>query len=355
MFIGKSELLGRYNNIRNILALGKLDAVLISSSQNIFYLSNFKSLSHDEREAFVLVEPDSMTMISSALFTSQLEHVHAGLKIITDSKGMYASLRELCKNKRIGFEEHDLRMNEYEFLLKSAVSLKGISKQLLNFRSIKSSYEIEAMKEVEKITQTCLDGIIKSIRTGQTEREIAWLIEQNFRELGAEGSAFPPIVASGPNSGSPHHTCSDRVIQNGDIVLLDIGARKDEYCGDITRTCMVGGETDQYTQTYNLVKKAHDTGLSLIKPGVKFADVDLGVRKVFEDAGELEQYVHTSGHGLGVGIHEYPSISYKAEGTLEEGMVITMEPGLYYDWGGVRIEDVVVVTKDGFDTISRLD
>jgi len=148
---------------------------------------------------------------------------------------------------------------------------------------------------------------------------------------------------------------SNRIIQENDIVMIDCGGKKDGYCGDLTRTYVLGKPSRIYNDVYKIVLQAQKTALGQIKDGVKIADIDLAVRKIFEEAGLIDHYWHTTGHGLGIGIHEYPSLHFSVQGLLQRGMVITVEPGLYFDWGGIRIEDVVVVTKTGFTTLSNLN
>lgn len=355
MKFSKSEINKRWQKIRIVLEKQKSDGILVSSKSNLFYLSNFQSLSFDEREAFFLITQDNIYLLTSLMYQSQFAEIFDGIKIETSKKSMYELLLLIIENKSIGFEEQDLKVNEYNFLKKKVKKLTPIAQQLKTLRSIKSLEEIQLIKVAEKITQKALNQIMPAIKPGQTEKQIAKMIELEMEKLEADGVGFPSIIASGSNSGVPHHNTRENLIQNDNIILMDIGAKKDGYSGDLTRTIFIGNKTDLYQKTYDLVQQAHDLALSSIKAGAKIADIDLTVRNFFQENGVLDYYIHTTGHGLGIALHEFPSISYKTEGLLEEGMVITIEPGLYYDWGGVRIEDVVSVTKNGFEPISKFN
>ena len=352
MKLSKSEISKRWQKIRNILISEKLDGILVSLKANLFYLSNFQTVSYDEREAFLLFEKDKLKLITSLMYQSQFSDIYPGIEIITDQKGIYEILGKLISDKNIGIEDQDLKVIEYQYLTKKASSLVNLEKKLNTLRSIKDPKEIALIKKAENISQKALEYTLAKIKPGLTEKQIAKIFAYKIEKLGADEMGFPTIVASGANSGAPHHSTGNRVIQNVDIVLIDCGAKKGGYSGDITRTMILGDSNENYKRIYNQVLKAHDLALSAIKAKVKIGNIDMVVRNFFKDKGVLDHYIHTTGHGLGIALHEYPSVSYKTEGILEEGMVITIEPGLYYDWGGVRVEDVVVVTRDGYEKIS---
>jgi Xaa-Pro aminopeptidase len=352
MKIAKTEIKNRLDKFAEIIKKEQLDGLLLSSRENIFYLSNFHFISFDEREALLLITKQNCRLLTALMYQSQFKNIYKNIEVVADKDGFWQNLGKQIKDKKIGFEDNDLKFNEYEFLKKSTQKLIPISKNLNKLRSQKSQYEIKKIKQTEIITKTVLESVLSSIKVSQSEKQIARKIEQKMEKLGADGLAFPTIVASGSNSGSPHHLTSDKKIKSGDIVLIDCGAKKYGYCGDMTRTIMVGTKNPKFIKTYQLVKKAQQVALSKVKAGVKIADIDKVVRNVFEKSKQLGNFLHTTGHGLGISVHEYPSISIKSKGILEEGMVITIEPGLYYPWGGVRIEDVVLVTKDGYQMLS---
>ena len=177
-----------------------------------------------------------------------------------------------------------------------------------------------------------------------TETEVAWELEKHIREHGGDGLAFDTIVAAGPNAARPHHRAGDTRIEEGQPVVLDFGAKADGYCADMTRTICVGKEDDQFRKIYDLVLGAQVTAESLIKAGITGDEGDGYARKVIEDAGYGDNFGHSLGHGIGLYVHERPMVANKAQNVLENGMVFSVEPGIYLTgWGGVRIEDLVVL------------
>jgi Xaa-Pro aminopeptidase len=189
---------------------------------------------------------------------------------------------------------------------------------------------------------------VGELRPGVTEREMAWIIERAMREEGADGLAFPPSVASGPHAARPHHGVTDRPIAEGEPITMDLGARVDGYNGDLTRTVWLGEPDERLRAVYNVVFEAQTAALVALRAGVTGMAVDGVARRVVENAGYGEAFVHGLGHGLGVRVHEGPSLSKTAETPLQTGEVVTVEPGVYLPgWGGVRIEDVVVIEDHG--------
>jgi Xaa-Pro aminopeptidase len=187
-----------------------------------------------------------------------------------------------------------------------------------------------------------------------TERELADFIDQQFRDLGSDGQAFDTIVASGPNAARPHHAPGERRIAAGEPVIIDMGARVNGYCGDLTRTIWAGQPSDQLGTMYHLVADAQRAAFAAVKAGVEARAVDRAARNVFAEAGMDQFFVHSVGHAIGLRIHESPFLSQQADDVLRAGNVVTIEPGLYLpDWGGVRIEDVVLVTGEGYVNLTR--
>jgi len=228
------------------------------------------------------------------------------------------------------------------------VELVPVGNATDTLRAVKDDAEIELLKTALRMTDEAFVAAEKRVQAGMTEARVAEIVAEELRDAGSEGESFPTIVASGPNAAKPHHAPGDRVIEEGEPVIIDMGALHKGYAGDLTRTIWFGQPSEQLVTIYTAVKAAQDASLSAAKPGVTGVDFDASSRDVFASH-KLDQYfVHSLGHGLGLRVHEVPSASMRSEDTLEPGNVVTIEPGLYIpDWGGVRIEDVVLITTDG--------
>jgi Xaa-Pro aminopeptidase len=212
-------------------------------------------------------------------------------------------------------------------------------------RKVKDEKEITLMKKAADITSAGMKVAYETIRPGRTEIEVAAEIEYAMRGKGSWGTAFETLVSSGTSSAFPHGGCSEKKIRSGDLVVVDIGASYHNYCSDMTRTMVAGKPSEKQKKLYDVVKKAHKEALEAMKPGAKARDVDLAARRVIEGAGYGEFFVHGLGHGIGLEVHEPPSLSPKSKDLLAAGNVVSDEPGIYLvNYGGVRIEDSVLVT-----------
>jgi Xaa-Pro aminopeptidase len=221
-------------------------------------------------------------------------------------------------------------------------------------RRVKEPAEVERIAAAQELTDAAFDHVLGVVRSGMTEREIALALEFHMRERGSEGVAFPPIVASGPNSARPHATVSDRRLQHGDFVVLDFGARVGGYCADMTRTLVVGKASDEQRQLYDAVYEANRAGTAAIRAGVLGKDADAAAREVLEGRGLGDLFTHGLGHGVGLEVHELPGVGPRGEKELPAGSVVTVEPGAYEaERGGVRIEDLVVVEEGGCRVLTR--
>jgi len=229
------------------------------------------------------------------------------------------------------------------------VAVTGLPERL---RRTKDEGEQEAIAAAARVADRAYEFVIEQGFRGRTERELARLAEGKMRELGAEPS-FPTIVASGPNGALPHAEPSDRVVEDGDLVVFDMGAKLEGYCSDCTRTFAVGKISAEAREAYELVRTAQQAGLDAIRAGVGGAEADEAARKVIRDAGMGDRFGHGLGHGVGLEVHEAPRLGQKSEDTLEAGNVVSVEPGVYIPGEfGIRIEDLVVVTEDGHRNLS---
>lgn len=229
-----------------------------------------------------------------------------------------------------------------------------VSDELSDIRSIKMQEEIELMSRAAKITLDSIRDVLEEGLSGRRERDVAASMYRHMIEKGSNGVAFEPIIGSGGNGAKPHHTYSDKVIQNTEAVVMDVGARYMLYCADITRTMLLEESDKLAMDVYSAVKDAHDQAIKAIKPGIKASDVDAVARKVLAEYGLSKYFMHSLGHGVGIEVHERPFISPSSDDVLRENQVITIEPGVYIkDRIGVRIEDMVLVTSTGAIVISK--
>jgi Xaa-Pro aminopeptidase len=196
--------------------------------------------------------------------------------------------------------------------------------------------------------------MLDRLRPGMTEREVALELEMYMRTNGAEALSFEPIVGSGPQSAHIHHTPNERVLEKGDLVLLDFGCKVDGYCSDLTRTVVLGPASEQQLESYGLVLEAQRVGIEAVRPGAPGKEVDAVSRAVIEGTGRGEEFGHGLGHGVGLEVHEAPRLHRISRDTLKPGDVVTVEPGVYESsWGGIRIEDCVLVTEEGYEVLGR--
>src|SRR5690625_216042 len=225
-------------------------------------------------------------------------------------------------------------------------------------RGIRDDNELQTMQQAIDLTDEAFRHIVSFLTPGRTEKEIALELEMFMRRQGAEALSFPPIVASGPNGALPHAVPTDRPLEKGDLVTLDFGCIVDGYCSDLTRTVAIGEASEQAKTLYDIVLRAQLAGIQAVEPGRTGKEVDKTARAVIEDAGYGQHFGHGLGHGIGLNVHEqYPRLSpMQGDVVLQAGMVCSVEPGIYIpDWGGIRIEDLVVVRSVGCDVLSKAD
>ncbi len=239
--------------------------------------------------------------------------------------------------------------------LQSKWEIVDVSSKLLEIRSVKSSDEIERIEKATKISEDVIDRAVKYIKPGMREIDLEAFINKELIALGAEDLAFPTIVASGPRTSYPHTRATGRELRRDDIVVIDLGATYMNYCSDITRPIIIGGANSEIRKCLEILGSAIDQALELLIPGTKCSEVDLAVRNYLKRYGYDKYFLHSTGHGVGVEVHENPRISPKSDDVLKENMVVTIEPGIYIKgkWG-LRIEELVLVTSRGGKLISRL-
>lgn len=250
----------------------------------------------------------------------------------------------------VGFEDHDMSVSLYNNLSKriadSQIPAKLVptGSMASNLRAIKEAVELSVIEHAIKIADDAMDTVSQRLKPGLTERDIAWDMERTMRELGADALSFDTIIASGPNGAKAHHKPTDRRIELGDSIVIDMGALYQGYCSDITRTFVLGHASEQFRKVYDTVLTAQETAAATAIAGMTGEEIDGLARQVIENAGYGASFGHSLGHGIGIAVHELPGVGPRSDGVIENGMVFSIEPGIYLTgWGGVRIEDLVVM------------
>ncbi|TMF29001.1 MAG: aminopeptidase P family protein [Chloroflexi bacterium] len=326
----------------------ELDGVVITTPENIRYLSGFSG-----SLGYLIIGRTDAEILGDSRYWLQMEAEAPGFTLVRSgpSHGLWALVAERLKalGLRVGFESQHLTFDQHQRLLAALpgehtlVAIAGLVEEL---RIVKTPEEIELLRAVAAIAGRAFDRVRGAIRPGLRERDIAFLLEQTFRELGADGPAFETIVAAGERGALPHGRASDRVLERGDMVVVDFGATAAGYHSDTTRTIVVGEPSTEQARVIEAVRQAQLASMELMKPGVAADAVDRRAREVL--AGEAHAFGHGLGHGIGLQVHERPFLSPTDHTALRAGMVITNEPGIYIPgWGGVRLEEMVLITENG--------
>lgn len=345
----------RISEIRSALGRLNLDAFLVKNLLNIRYLSGFSGSAGS-----LLITRGKSYFISDFRYKTQSKaEVKKDFEIIIYKQGSLDFLGGLMKQdalKRIGFESNFLTYSEAEYLKQNFKEAEFVPVERLieNIVIRKTEEEISYLQKAVDITDEAFTKILGVIKPGMTENDVAAELTYIQRKLGAEKDSFDSIVASGERSAFPHARPTDRVIQNGDLITLDFGSTYKGFNSDMTRTIAVGNIPDEAKKIYNIVKEAQQRALDGVKAGVIGKELDSCARDFIKDKGYGDNFGHGLGHGLGYAVHEDPRVNQYSEYKLEENNVITIEPGVYVEgFGGVRIEDDVVVTKEGCTILNR--
>jgi Xaa-Pro aminopeptidase len=347
----------RLTKLRQKLADEQLDAILISNPANRRYLSGFTGSA-----GTLIVTLDRALLATDFRYYAQVEREAPRFELVklTDRlTDLLPGLLGEMGSLRVGFEGDDVTFSLYRELsnvIPEGVELVATSNIVEEIRAAKDVDELHKLQQAIDLTDAAYAHIADFMQPGMTERQVAWELERFVRTHGAEKMAFN-IVAAGPNGALPHATPSDRPIQAGDSVVMDIGALVDGYHSDLTRTVVLGEATDRYRQVYEIVLRAQQAALEGIRPGMTGREADAIARGIIEEAGYGEYFGHGLGHGLGLVVHERPWLSHRRQAgseVLHPGMVFTVEPGIYLPGEfGVRIEDVVLLREEGPQVLSR--
>ena len=333
--------------LRRRLADLELDGLVGTAPENIRYLSGFSG-----SLAYLVISQDAAEILGDSRYWLQMEAEAPGFTLVRSgpSQGLWPLVARRVKAlglRRVGFESQHLTVDQHQRLmaaLPGEIQLTATTGLVEGFRMLKSADEVELLRNVARIAGRAFDRVRPAIRPGLRERDVAFLLEQTFRELGADGPAFDTIVAAGERGALPHGRASDRVLERGDMVVVDFGASAGGYQSDSTRTIVVGEPTPEQRQVIDAVRRAQSESMALMKPGVPADAVDRRAREAL--AGDPDAFQHGLGHGIGLTVHERPFLSPSDQTPLQAGMVITNEPGIYRSgWGGVRLEEMVLVTE----------
>ena len=352
----KEYLLRRLKRIHEHLKKENLDAFLVSQEQNRHYLTGWSS---DAESGFVLITSSNSFILTDSRYTEHAVKDSIGFEVLEYESSVSIALRDLSKKlnlNRVGYESHDLSVFAFKKLKRYNTHLNFVPIAYLieDARSIKDPTEISKLKKAVVIADEAFNYILNLVKPGMTEKEIAWEIEKYMKEAGAQTMAWEPfIVASGPRSSMPHYGAGSMKIKKSDMVLLDYGCVVDGYHSDTTRMIFMGKPSAEQKKIYNLVLEAQRLGESLVKNNIVGSTVDKGTHK-FLDKQTKHAYRHSLGHGVGLQVHEEPRLSLRSKNKLKSGNTITVEPGIYIPgWGGVRLEDIVLVTNNGCDIVTK--
>jgi len=363
-----SPWLMRLTQLRELLGEKEVDALIVAGPENRRFLSGFSAKDEllTESSGYLLISQGAALLFTDFRYQQWAAQEAQDFDVRVYQGGLATLLTPLLKDlglRRLGFESAYFTYRQYERLVKDTAAAgaevdwlpqEGLVEGL---REVKTTEEVAAMRRALQLTEAVCQEVAASLRPGLTEGQVAWDIERRLREGEAEGLAFSPIVASGKNSARPHHQPGDTVLQPGDPVILDLGARVAGYCADLTRTFTVGPPDDRFREIYGLVKEAQSRAEKGLKAGMMSDAADALAREVIAARGYGEAFGHSLGHGVGLAVHEAPSLSpYKDRASpLKAGSVFTVEPGIYLpDWGGVRLENMALLHQDRAEVLTSL-
>ncbi|RUS48051.1 Xaa-Pro peptidase family protein [Cohnella sp. AR92] len=330
------------------------EAILITNAYNRRYLSGFTGSS-----GVVLITRERAVLLTDFRYREQAPQQAKGFEVLEHGPGIYGDVAALLNKwgvSRLHIEEQDMTYATYLSVQEKLNPIELVVSQGIveKLREIKDEQEIAIIQEAADVADRAFDHILGFIKPGVTEASVALELETFMRKQGAAGPSFDTIVASGERSSLPHGVASDKLIGSGEFVTLDFGAYYKGYCSDITRTVVVGPASDRHREIYGIVLEAQLNALEHLRPGMTGHDGDALTRDIITRYGYGDYFGHSTGHGVGMEVHEWPRLARNSNSILTPGMIVTVEPGIYLPgFGGVRIEDDVVVTNDGIKILTR--
>jgi Xaa-Pro aminopeptidase len=333
--------------------LGRLGAelsepLLVTDGVNVLYLTGFES-----SNCALLVEPGGPTTLYTDFRYVEAARAVEDVELVQTRRDVASALAELLAGRRVDFEASRILFSQWETIGAGGAELVPTRGLVEALRAVKDEGELDAIRRAAAISDTVYSALANERLAGRTEADVAWWIERAFREHGADALSFGTIVAAGLNGARPHAHPGDSIIEEGTLVTVDMGCVVDGYCSDCTRTFATGPLSSELAELYSLVAQAQLDGLAAVRAGASGGDVDAASRTAIAEAGLAESYGHGLGHGVGLEIHEAPTLRPESTDVLAAGNVVTTEPGLYVPGvGGCRIEDLVVVTEDGCEILT---
>jgi Xaa-Pro aminopeptidase len=348
-----------------------VDALVVTSLPNVTYLTNFSGSA-----GIVIITADRLVFVTDFRYVAAIDamqqaaHACPGLEAITVGGSYDAALADALVAlgaARVGFEAANLTVSRHQWLVatlagrRAALELVATEGLVEGARVVKDAYELAVMREAGARLSEVAARVVRDVRAGKTERDVAAAIDLHLRQAGFERPAFDTIVAAGPNAALPHARPTGRMLSEGDVVVLDFGGVYDSYCVDLTRTVALGPVSARAREVHAAVLRAHDRAVAAVRPGQSRFAIDAAARESLANEGMGDAFGHGTGHGLGIEVHEDPRIVRRRpdtdvrDETVSPGMVFTIEPGAYFPgWGGVRIEDDVLVTDTGVELLTNV-
>jgi Xaa-Pro aminopeptidase len=360
MTIALSATDARVARLRSILDERELDGMLISRLANKRYFSGLRLMAEEESTwpGTLLVTRDAKLLLADSRYTEQAEREAPGWEVILTTGGIGENLPSILERLEVvslGLEAEVMTHADWAGLAAAApgVELHAMDDEIVPLRLLKTDDELDAIARACALGDAGFAHLLEFVQPGMAENEVAWELEAFFRANGAEGLAFPTIALAGPRAAMPHGQASEATIEPGNVLLLDFGCTVDGYRSDMTRTLFVGDVPDHVRRAHDAVRSAQSAAMEAIAVGVNGQEIDAVARRVIIDAG-FEPYGHGLGHGIGLEVHEPPSLRHNRAYTLEAGMAFSVEPGIYEPGvTGVRIEDIVVLEESGLRSLTN--
>jgi Xaa-Pro dipeptidase len=353
----------RLNKLQAWMKDNDIEVSFVTSSENVFYLSGYYTDPHERLLALAVFQEEEPFLVCPGMEVhdakrSGWDHELIGYSDIDNPWEMILNSinKRMDRVSKVAIEKEHMNVERYEQLLRLFPHSTFVSgeEKLRLLRMVKDASELKIIEEACALADYAVEFGVNEIKEGKTELEILNALEFALKQKGVTEMSFSTMVLTGANAASPHGNPGNTKIQKGDLVLFDLGVVVDRYCSDITRTVAYGDINDKQKEIYDTVLKAQLAAIEASKPGVSAADVDLTARRIIAEAGYGEYFPHRLGHGLGISVHEYPSLTETNQLIIEEGMVYTIEPGIYVpDVAGVRIEDDVFITADGAKILTK--
>ncbi len=359
----KAYLKVRHKAVRDAMKSLEIDALLLTAAPDLTYMTDFTG-----DDSIGIITAKDFVLVTDFRYKEQAQIEAGWLSVVLREGKMPDSIAESLtslKAKKVGFQVNSTTFGQVHAVEKSlkekgidkTVSLVPLEDILLNIRKVKDDHEVALVRKSLEIAEEAYTAIREQIEIGQTENYLAGLLIFELRSRGASDSSFPSIVAAGPNSSLPHYRPAETLVQAGQPLLIDWGAKYRGYCSDLTRTLLIGNVSQALKEIYKITLEAQLAAIQFLRPGVTTQQADRVARDVIDKAGYKDQFGHGLGHGIGLEIHELPAMRKTgAEEELRPGMIVTVEPGIYLPrQGGVRIEDDVLITHSGCEVLSTLD